>query len=200
MYVVYYASMLRCWQLVWILVKTNHPCLRVGHHMHVHDDLRHDGSSTTARADTLGRDLGDACHGLHLMPTRRRHIAVEDPGVPPSSEAPSCFSEPRLPTIPAMASATAMEWEDAEPKMLVMRKPYFGLPTAYPTCLPVFLYLRMAQVPFDIHIGTSFPDAGEFTPQSHSLTPHISSSSGLMCFLANAIISLLLVPQLGVSW
>jgi hypothetical protein len=117
MYVVYYASMLRCWQLVWILVKTNHPFLRVGHHMHVHDDLRHDGSSTAARADTLGRDLGDACHGLHLMPTRRRHIAVEDPGVPPSSEAPSCFSEPRLPTIPAMASATAMEWEDAEPKM-----------------------------------------------------------------------------------
>jgi hypothetical protein len=32
MYVMYYASMLRCWQLIWILVKTNHPCLRVGHH------------------------------------------------------------------------------------------------------------------------------------------------------------------------
>jgi hypothetical protein len=25
MYVMYYASMLRCWQLVMILVKTNHP-------------------------------------------------------------------------------------------------------------------------------------------------------------------------------
>jgi hypothetical protein len=32
MYVIYYALMLRCWQLVRILVKTNHPCLRVGHH------------------------------------------------------------------------------------------------------------------------------------------------------------------------
>jgi hypothetical protein len=32
MYVMYYASMLRCWQLVWILVKTNHPYLRVGRH------------------------------------------------------------------------------------------------------------------------------------------------------------------------
>jgi hypothetical protein len=32
MYVIYYVSMLRCWQLVWILVKTNHPCLRVVHH------------------------------------------------------------------------------------------------------------------------------------------------------------------------
>jgi hypothetical protein len=30
MYVMYYTSMLRCWQLVRILVKTNHPCLRVG--------------------------------------------------------------------------------------------------------------------------------------------------------------------------
>jgi hypothetical protein len=32
MYVRYYASMLRCWQLVRILVRTNHPCLRVGRH------------------------------------------------------------------------------------------------------------------------------------------------------------------------
>jgi hypothetical protein len=33
MYVMYYASILRCWQLVRILVRTNHPCLRVGCHM-----------------------------------------------------------------------------------------------------------------------------------------------------------------------
>jgi hypothetical protein len=32
MYVMYYASMLRYWQLVWILFRTNHPCLRVGCH------------------------------------------------------------------------------------------------------------------------------------------------------------------------
>jgi hypothetical protein len=32
MYARYYASMLRCWQLIRILVKTNHPCLRVGRH------------------------------------------------------------------------------------------------------------------------------------------------------------------------
>jgi hypothetical protein len=32
MYVMYYASMPRCCQLVWILVETNHPCLRVGRH------------------------------------------------------------------------------------------------------------------------------------------------------------------------
>jgi hypothetical protein len=32
MYVVYYASMLRCWHLVWILVQTNHSCLAVECH------------------------------------------------------------------------------------------------------------------------------------------------------------------------
>jgi hypothetical protein len=32
MYVMYYALMLQCWQFVMILVKTNHPCLRVGRH------------------------------------------------------------------------------------------------------------------------------------------------------------------------
>jgi hypothetical protein len=29
---VYYASMLRCWHLIWILVRTDHPCLGVGCH------------------------------------------------------------------------------------------------------------------------------------------------------------------------
>jgi hypothetical protein len=32
MYVLYYASMLRCWHLVWILVRTDHLCLGVGRH------------------------------------------------------------------------------------------------------------------------------------------------------------------------
>jgi hypothetical protein len=32
MYVMYYASTLRCWQLIRILVRTNHPYLRVGCH------------------------------------------------------------------------------------------------------------------------------------------------------------------------
>jgi hypothetical protein len=32
MYVMYYASLLQWWQLVMILVKTDHPYLRVGHH------------------------------------------------------------------------------------------------------------------------------------------------------------------------
>jgi hypothetical protein len=32
MYVLYYASMLRCWHLVCILVRTDHPCLGLGCH------------------------------------------------------------------------------------------------------------------------------------------------------------------------
>jgi hypothetical protein len=30
MYVSYYASMLQCWHIVWILVRIDHPCLGVG--------------------------------------------------------------------------------------------------------------------------------------------------------------------------
>jgi metaxin len=59
----------------------------------------------------------------------------------------------------ASAAAAAVEWEAAERKVLVARKPCFGLPTACPTSLPVLLYLRLAQVPFDVHVDTSFPDA-----------------------------------------
>jgi hypothetical protein len=33
MYVMYYALILQCWQLIMILVKTNHPYLRVGCHI-----------------------------------------------------------------------------------------------------------------------------------------------------------------------
>jgi hypothetical protein len=32
MYVMHYASILQCWQLVRILIRTNHPCLRVECH------------------------------------------------------------------------------------------------------------------------------------------------------------------------
>jgi hypothetical protein len=35
---VYYASMLRCWHLVWILVRTDHPCLGVGCHRQLQRD------------------------------------------------------------------------------------------------------------------------------------------------------------------
>jgi hypothetical protein len=46
MYVLYYASMLRCWHLVWILVRTNHPSLVVGCHSH-QSSKTHTGSRCT---------------------------------------------------------------------------------------------------------------------------------------------------------
>ena len=76
--------------------------------------------------------------------------------------------------LPAMASAAAAaaEWEEAERKVLVARKAAFGLPTACPTCRPVLLYLRMCNVPFDIHVDSSFPDAGELpSPESCGHVP-----------------------------
>jgi hypothetical protein len=33
MYMLYYASMLQCWHLVWILVRSDYPCLGVGCHI-----------------------------------------------------------------------------------------------------------------------------------------------------------------------
>jgi hypothetical protein len=40
MYVLYYALMLRCWHLVWILVRTDHPCLGVGCHTAIEPEAR----------------------------------------------------------------------------------------------------------------------------------------------------------------
>jgi metaxin len=49
-----------------------------------------------------------------------------------------------------MSTTTRPHAATSEEKVLVARKPCFML-----------LYIRMAQVPFDIDIDTSFPDAGE---------------------------------------
>ena len=89
----------------------------------------------------------------------------------------------------AAAAAAAAEWEAAVRKVLVARKPCFGLPTACPTCLPVFLYLRMAQVPFDIHVDTNFPDAGE-------LPARMRSPILLSCIYLAPLCSLLLASPL----
>jgi hypothetical protein len=50
MYVMYCALMLQCWQLIRILVRTNHPCLRVGRHTGCH------GRSHEYVASGRGRD------------------------------------------------------------------------------------------------------------------------------------------------
>jgi hypothetical protein len=43
-----YASMLRCWHLIWILVRTDHLCLGVGHHTVTHNrECRGDSNQCT---------------------------------------------------------------------------------------------------------------------------------------------------------
>ncbi|XP_056176991.1 mitochondrial outer membrane import complex protein METAXIN isoform X3 [Syzygium oleosum] len=42
---------------------------------------------------------------------------------------------------------------------LVARKPRFGLPTACPHCLPVFIYLKLAKIPFRLGFNLTFPDS-----------------------------------------
>uniref|UniRef100_A0A7N0TH69 Metaxin n=1 Tax=Kalanchoe fedtschenkoi TaxID=63787 RepID=A0A7N0TH69_KALFE len=42
---------------------------------------------------------------------------------------------------------------------LVARKPCFGLPTACPKCLPAYIYLKFAKVPFDLDFNLLDPDS-----------------------------------------
>ncbi|KAM5553750.1 mitochondrial outer membrane import complex protein METAXIN [Rosa sericea] len=42
---------------------------------------------------------------------------------------------------------------------LVVRKPCFGLPTACPSCLPVYFYLKFANVPFQLDYNLTYPDS-----------------------------------------
>ncbi|CAI0427817.1 unnamed protein product [Linum tenue] len=44
---------------------------------------------------------------------------------------------------------------------LVARKPYFGLPTACPVCLPVYIYLKFARCPFNLEINSAYPDSDQ---------------------------------------
>lgn len=46
---------------------------------------------------------------------------------------------------------------------LVVRKPCFGLPTACPTCLPLYFYLKFANLPFNLDFNLTYPDSGKFS-------------------------------------
>ncbi|XP_071731118.1 mitochondrial outer membrane import complex protein METAXIN-like [Rutidosis leptorrhynchoides] len=44
---------------------------------------------------------------------------------------------------------------------LVTRKSCFGLPTACPWCLPVYIYLKFANIPFHLAYNLTFPDSDQ---------------------------------------
>ncbi|XP_073137881.1 mitochondrial outer membrane import complex protein METAXIN [Henckelia pumila] len=50
---------------------------------------------------------------------------------------------------------------DGEKLTLVARTPGFGLPTACPICLPVYIYLRFAQIPFNLESNLVYPDSDQ---------------------------------------
>ncbi|KAF6167192.1 hypothetical protein GIB67_029830 [Kingdonia uniflora] len=65
-----------------------------------------------------------------------------------------------------------MEKEEEEVKegsVLVARKGCFGLPTACSSCLPVYLYLRFANVDFDLRFNLVHHDSAERNMSSSSL-------------------------------
>ncbi|KAG8639644.1 mitochondrial outer membrane import complex protein METAXIN [Manihot esculenta] len=53
------------------------------------------------------------------------------------------------------------ESQEREEWTLVARKPYFGLPTACPICLPVYMYLKLARFPFRLDFNSTYPDSDQ---------------------------------------
>ncbi|GAV85497.1 hypothetical protein CFOL_v3_28933 [Cephalotus follicularis] len=53
------------------------------------------------------------------------------------------------------------ESEERQELTLVARKPCCALPTACPVCLPVYLYLKLARIPFHLDFNSIFPDSDQ---------------------------------------
>ncbi|XP_052185699.1 mitochondrial outer membrane import complex protein METAXIN isoform X2 [Diospyros lotus] len=53
------------------------------------------------------------------------------------------------------------EVKQKEEVTLVARKASFGLPTACPSCLPVYIYLKFGQIPFNLVFNLIHPDSDE---------------------------------------
>ncbi|KAL5699479.1 hypothetical protein ACHQM5_030373 [Ranunculus cassubicifolius] len=54
-----------------------------------------------------------------------------------------------------------MENDDDDRYVLVVRKPCFDLPTACPDSLPVYIYLKMANIDFDTKFNLTYPDSDQ---------------------------------------
>ncbi|KAH7544701.1 hypothetical protein FEM48_Zijuj01G0013600 [Ziziphus jujuba var. spinosa] len=48
---------------------------------------------------------------------------------------------------------------EREEYTLVVRKPCFGLPTACPSCLPAYFYLKFSNLPFNLDFNLIYPDS-----------------------------------------
>ncbi|KAF6163211.1 hypothetical protein GIB67_025075 [Kingdonia uniflora] len=89
------------------------------------------------------------------------HAQYRSPVTTPAATAPRTF-----------VLVEEMEKEEEEVKegfVLVARKGCVGLPTACSSCLPVYLYLRFANVDFDLRFNLVHPDSAERNMSSSSL-------------------------------
>ncbi|XP_059460991.1 mitochondrial outer membrane import complex protein METAXIN isoform X1 [Corylus avellana] len=50
---------------------------------------------------------------------------------------------------------------EREAYTLVVRKPCYGLPTACPSCLSLYIYLKFAQLPFLLDFNSTYPDSDQ---------------------------------------
>lgn len=68
--------------------------------------------------------------------------------------------------------------------VLLARRPAWGLPTACPSCLPSYLYLKLAQLDFSIHYNDVSPDA-EYLPalECGNVVGYSNESGGIIGFL-----------------
>jgi hypothetical protein len=85
--VLYYASMLQCCQLVWILVRTKYPCLGVGCHItHYYWEFKHRLNSRARLMEMLAGDSSLNSHARLLECSQGTpYISVIVFGIPHSS-------------------------------------------------------------------------------------------------------------------
>lgn len=73
---------------------------------------------------------------------------------------------------------------EREKLTLVARKPCFGLPTACPNCLPVYIYLRFSHLPFNLEFNLIHPDSDQIPfVESGNYVAYNNEKGGVICSL-----------------
>ncbi|XVF69952.1 hypothetical protein PTKIN_Ptkin11bG0122100 [Pterospermum kingtungense] len=81
---------------------------------------------------------------------------------------------------------------EAEELTLVATKPSFDLPTACPLCLPVFIFLKLAHVPFRLSFNSIFPDSDQIPyVESGTYVAYNNKNGGVIeCLKQDGIVDL----------
>lgn len=87
-------------------------------------------------------------------------------------------------TRPVCHTTTMEGDQDTSDCTLVTRKPCFGLPTACPNCLPAYIYLKLAQLPFHLAFNSTFPDSGSKSLSTVTHSRFVGVYQSLIRFLS----------------